>query len=303
MDTESLRFAATLRLNRDGRKILSEEESFKRIKSDVGDSAAKTIEISKWLLEVTKAVKQVRVDMQPYKSVVTKIVHARLLAVSILLRKFGEAEETRLLTEWEKTAFLIFGLRENDARTGVGDYVSLACAIWNKDDFEVDAISTRINKLGIPYRFNPFDLLWNVDYYTDSQAELRYLLCRYEEYLASLQGQRFSNEQWTRIWEKSAASSIEHILPQSIGVQYKSQDGTFVHRLGNLMLLPPGLNSSLGKKDPIEKAAEYRKLGLFDAVDVAQTIEANGEWGEAQIKEREEDILNWIADVWEWEFD
>ena len=56
---------ATLRLNRYGRKILSEEESFNRIKSDVGDSAAKTIEISKWLLEVTKAVKQVHVDMQP----------------------------------------------------------------------------------------------------------------------------------------------------------------------------------------------------------------------------------------------
>ncbi len=303
LDTESLRFAATLRLNRDGRKILSEEESFKRIKSDVGNSAAKTIEISKWLLEVTKAVKQVHVDMQPYKSVVTKIVHARLLAVSILLRKFGEAEETSLLTEWENTSFLIFGLRENDARTGVGDYVSLACDIWNKEDFVVDAIFTRINKLGIPYRFNPFVFLGKVDWYTESQAELRYLLCRYEEYLASLQGQRFSNEQWTRIWEKSPVSSIEHILPQSIGVQYKSQDGTFVHRLGNLMLLPPGLNSSLGKKDPIEKAAEYRKLGLFDAVDVAQTIEANGEWGEAQIKEREEDILNWIADVWEWEFD
>lgn len=303
LDTESLRFAATLRLHKYGRKLLSEEVAFNRIKSDVGDSAAKTIEISKWLLEVTKAVKQVHVDMQPYKAVVTKIVHARFLAVSILLRKFGEAEETRLITEWEKISFLIFCLRENDARTGVGDYVSLACDIWNKDDFEVDAIFTRINKLGIPYKFNPYNLLWDVDCYTDSQAELRYLLCRYEEYLASLQGQRFSNEQWTRIWEKSAASSIEHILPQSKGMQYKSNNGTFVHRLGNLMLLPPGLNSILSNRDPIEKAAEYRKLGLFDAADVAQTIEASGEWGDEQIEERERDILGWIADFWEWEFD
>ena len=303
LDTESLRFAATLRLNRYGRKILSEEVSFNRIKSYVGDSAAKTIEISKWLLEVTTAVKQIHVDMQPYKSVVTKIVHARLLAVSILLRKFGDAEETRLLTEWEKTAFLIFGLRDNDARTGVGDYVSLACDIWNKEDFEVEAVFTRINKLGIPYRFNPYELLWDQDCYTESQAELRYLLCRYEEHLASLQGQRFSNEQWNRIWEKSAASSIEHILPQSKGKQYKSKDGIFVHRLGNLMLLPPGLNSTLSNKEPIDKAAKYRKLGLFDAVDVAETIEANKEWGDAQIKEREGYILDWIADVWEWEFD
>ena len=303
LDTESLRFAATLRLHKYGRKLLSEEVSFNRIKSDVGGSAAKTIEISKWLLEVTKAVKQVHVDMQPYKAVVTKIVHTRLLAVSILLRKFEEEEETRLLTEWERISFLIFGLRRNDARTGVGDYVNLACDIWNKDDFQVDAIFTRINKLGNPYKFNPYDELWNMDCYTDWQAELRYLLCRYEEYLASLQGQRFSNEQWNRIWQQSPASSIEHILPQSKGVQYHWQKGTFVHKLGNLMLLPPGLNSVLGSRDPVEKAAEYRKIGFFDAANVAQTIEANGGWGDEQIEEREKDILGWIAGVWEWEFD
>ena len=303
LDTESLRFAATLRLNRSGRKLLSEEMSFNRIKSYVGDSTVRTIEISKWLLEVTKVVKQIHVDMQPYKAVVTRIVHVRFLAVSILLRNFEEAEETRLLTEWERIAFLIFSLRENDARTGVGDYVSLACDIWNKDDFDVDAIFTRINKLGNPYKFNPYELFHNVDRYTDWQSELRYLLCRYEEFLATHQGQRFNNEQWNRIWEKSAASSIEHILPQSKGVQYKWQEGTFVHRLGNLMLLPPGLNSVLGSKDPIEKAAEYRKIGLFDAAEVAQTIETNEGWDDEQIEEREASILDWIAYMWEYEFD
>jgi Protein of unknown function (DUF1524) len=103
---------------------------------------------------------------------------------------------------------------------------------------------------------------------------------RYEEDHAP---RDFTNEQWHRIWEESASHSIEHIQPQQVG-------GRFVHRLGNLMLLPPGLNSSLSSKKPAEKLNEYRATGLYAASEVADTIEADG-WKLTQVIEREKKIL------------
>lgn len=65
---------------------------------------------------------------------VTKIRHARLLAVAIILRDFPDEEERKLLDQWEKTSFRIFGLCRKDARTGVGDFVRLVREIQNNLD-------------------------------------------------------------------------------------------------------------------------------------------------------------------------
>ena len=115
------------------------------------------------------------------------------------------------------------------------------------------------------------------------------MLCRYEEHLAKQRGQTFDNEQWNRIWQSSAANSIEHILPQSRESQYGEQ----VHRLGNLLILPPPLNSGLGDKDPKTKAGDYRRTGLLIASDVADMIQEYG-WDETQIEIREDEITTWI---------
>ena len=124
------------------------------------------------------------------------------------------------------------------------------------------------------------------------------MLYRYEEHLAEQRGQTFRNVQWNRIWQESAVNSIEHILPQSKGSQYSWQNGIFVHRLGNLLLLPPRLNSTLGGKDPQEKMDDYRQTGLLIAGDVAEMIEEYG-WGEAEIETRENQLLEWIFDEYD----
>lgn len=131
--------------------------------------------------------------------------------------------------------------------------------------------------------------------YNDWQTPLRYLLFRYEEHLAKQSGQKFANEQWTRIWESTAAESIEHVCPQSKGSDTKTAKGIFVHRLGNLTLLPPGLNSKLGAKDPDKKKAEYLKTGLAIAADVANRIPT---WDRAAVEKREEEILAWATTEW-----
>jgi hypothetical protein len=125
------------------------------------------------------------------------------------------------------------------------------------------------------------------DCYEGWEEELRYLMYRYDEYKAPY---KYTNEQWNRIWEDSAAYSIEHIYPQD---SHKS----YVHHLGNLMLLPPGLNSKLRDKKPADKVQAYRDTGLYAATEVANTIERDG-WGQSQIKDREEALLHWVKETW-----
>ena len=288
VDTEALTFAATLRFHQVSR-ILGEGDAVERLMKEVDRNIVKAIELSNWLLKVVKAVNRLQEEMrQP----VTKIRHARLLAVSIILRDFPEEEERKLLDQWEKTSFRIFGLCRKDARTGVGDFVRLASDIQNNLDLSSDDISEKIRQIGADYTIDEVrDQLWNADCYNGWEAELRYVLCRYEEHLAKQRGQTFDNEQWNRIWQESAANSIEHILPQSRETQYGGQ----VHRLGNLLLLPPPLNSGLGDKDPQAKIDDYRRTGLLIAAEVADMIHEYG-WDETQIESREDEITTWIYD-------
>ncbi len=252
LSTEALRFAATLKSNSQRSKALGEEEAVESLVSQCNSDPVKTVETSHWILQVSKAVEEFLSTAHRSKAV-TRIAHARLLAVAIGLANFPADDKKRLLGVWEKISFRVFGLCRKDARTQVGEYVRLA---W--------------------------DCL-----YEGWEEELRYLMYRYEEDHSDI---HITNEQWGRIWEQSASHSIEHIQAQETGAK-------FVHRLGNLMLLPPGLNSRLSAKKPIDKIDEYRATGLYGASEVAKTIEVNG-WKLAQIEEREKRILDWVKTTW-----
>jgi len=114
---------------------------------------------------------------------------------------------------------------------------------------------------------------------------------RYEEHLSAKNRQKFSNEQWERIWMASVSDSIEHIWAQSKAPE-KSK-----HRLGNLVLLPPRLNSSLQDKEPADKADDYRKTGLLIAQEVADAIGA-GKWSTKAVAAREDALLKWAKLEW-----
>lgn len=294
LDIEALKFGATLKSPSQISNPFSEEDAVKSLIGAASTQTPKAIKVSNWLLDVIKAVNRIQGGMSHTRETVTKIAHARLLATAIILRKFPADQKKKLLHQWEKTSFRIFGLCRKDARTGRAPYVRLA---WNtvSTQLNADDISERIESIseGTDHDIDSA-LGWieNTDCYSGWTAELRYLLCRYEEYLAEQQGQRFHNEQWNRIWEASAAQSIEHILPQSA-----DSGGNLVHRLGNLLLLPPGLNSQLGNQDPKDKANDYTKTGLLCAAEVAQTIREEG-WGAAQIEKREQKLLAWIRKTW-----
>ena len=287
--TEVLRFAATLHVTKTPKKPLGERDAVEELRSATG-TAKKIRDVAAWLLRVTKAIDTVTGSTR--LNAVTRISQARLLATAIHLREdITPKQRKQLLSRWEKVSFRIYGLLRKDARTGVGNYVRLAWQVANKK-LSVDAIDKALVEIGEEFPIkDAVDLLRNADCYDGWEAELRYFMFRYEEHLTRKQKLNFRNEQWEKIWMVSPSESIEHIWAKS-----KVPD-KYRHQLGNLVLLPPKLNSTLQDKPAKNKAAHYRKTGLLIAGEVADVIDTAG-WKSRSIKEREERLIEWAAKEW-----
>lgn len=290
MSIESLRFAATLWSTDKPNRPLGEEDAARQLHKSCGDDPSKVIKVSNWIKRVAEAIDRLTSDRR--KNAVTKIAHARLLAVAVNLRtELAEEEREQILRRWENVTFRIYGMHRKDARTGVGDYVRLACRII-QEGLTSDQILSELSQIGEDYPAeNAVKQLKRANCYTGWQEELRYFLYRYEETLARQSGQNFDNESWNKIWEASASDSIEHILPQS-------SEEDYIHRLGNLLLLPPRLNSRLKKRRAKDKADDYTKTGLLMAREVVQLISESRSWRHRQINKRGEDLLNWAKLEW-----
>ena len=289
LSTEVLRFAATLHVTETPNRALGERDSVEELRRATG-TAKKIHAVAAWLLRVTKVLKTVTDN--PRLNAVTRISQARLLATAIHLREDITPEQSKqLLSRWEKISFRIYGLLMKDARTGVGNYVRLAWRVVNKK-LSVDAIDKALLEIGEEFPIEvAVDLLRNENCYDNWEAELRYFMFRYEEHLTRKQKLNFRNEQWEKIWMVSPSESIEHIWAQS-----KAPDKSR-HRLGNLVLLPPKLNSTLQDKSAKCKAVHYRKTGLLIAGEVADIIDTAG-WKSSSIEEREERLIEWAAEEW-----
>ena len=288
MSTEALRFAATL--NRDSRpnRPLGQQNSVETLRGQSKDGPSEVIKTSTYMKSVTEAVDVLSQDRR--RNAITRIAQARLLAAAVHLRQDLSADEKELiLSAWESVTFRIYGMFRKDARTAVGDYVRLAWRIKN-EALPCQDIVSEMFAVGKNYPIEKaIDELRGVDFYPERTEETRYVLARYEEHLAKQEGQLFDNEQWSRIWEATVSDSIDHILPQKTG-----GDG-YLHRLGNLVLLPPKLNAQLGAKSPPQKAEAYRKTGLLHVQKVCPDLP---NWGFELIEKREEEILQWALQEW-----
>jgi hypothetical protein len=289
LSTEALRFAATLRAGESPSRPLGEEDSVDVLRAQ-GQTAKEIRDVASWLLRVTRACDTVMAN--PRVNAVTAISQARLLAVAIHLRTdISEKDRVILLRRWERVSFRIYGMLGNDKRWRVGEYVRLAWRVAN-DEIGSDEIDDGIEEIGSEFSID--DAVEQLRYdncYEGWENELRYFMFRYEEHLAEERDQNFSNEQWEKIWMVSAAESIEHIWPSS------KAPNKHRHRLGNLVLLPPNLNSKLKDLDPTDKSAEYRKTGLLIAGEVADIIDSEG-WSKKTVDDREEALLDWAAGEW-----
>lgn len=205
----------------------------------------------------------------------------------------SDKERQDLLTCWEKVSFRIYGMMYKKPRTAVDAYIRLARDAINKKHLSFKDIQSRIREIGKDYPVEAaVKNLRDKDCYTKWDEGLKYIMRRYEEHLtkeAEEAGERIADDRREKIWREE--KSIEHITPQS-----RASDDT-VHRLGNLMLLPPGLNSSLKNKPPEEKFGEYHATGLLTAQEVAARAKTKT-WGPKDIQWRQNKILRWAEQEW-----
>jgi hypothetical protein len=287
---EALRFAGTLRSDGSESKVLGQEDAVSVLVKEAGAKLRKILEVARWLSSVVEAVDSL--DRNHRLGAVTQIAHARFLATAILVKRFPTHVEARLLKVWEKVTFRVFGLSgEADARHHVGEYVRLGCEVFN-GKMSPDEIEFRLKAIGRAYPIKTIvDGIgkWT-DCYTGWSEELRYLLYRYEEYLVAEQGGELNQAEWNRIWSTDVSKSIEHILPQS-------SKNAFIHHIGNLTMLPPGVNSSLKDNAPKYKSTRYRQAGLRVTAAVGEIIARKG-WNKRLILERAALIGKFIKKEW-----
>jgi hypothetical protein len=274
---------------------LGEEEAVQVLSTSCADKPKKVIDCTKWLLRVTQAEAGLLGDSRLRAA--TQIVQARLAAIAILLRKFPEKEEKKILKTWESVTFRIYGLGRRDARTKVGDYVRLAWSITN-ENLSSSAIIDELRTIGEDFPIDAVvEKLQNQDCYQGWTEELRYFFFRHDEHLAEEAGLVLNAAQWNKIWADEPSKSVEHIYPQSQGSEDPASKGIFVHRLGNLMMLPPGVNSKLQDDSPKEKSSTYNSCGLLGAIQVGKLIKSD-KWNRTAIEKRERQLIKWAASEW-----
>lgn len=305
LSSESLRFAATLWDQNQVNRVYSEEASLEVFRSAVQSDIGNAIKISEHLLQTTKTLDKLLKDKS--LSAVTKVSQARFLAVAIIQiyehSDFESGELEKLLEQWERVSFRIYGFARKDSRTKVGDYIRLAKKIINTSPTVEDALN-QVRELGKEYPINKvledFSSLDNA--YDGWQEELRYFMYAREKYLMNINSQLDENEEWARILSASLADTIEHIYPQT-ATQHdwplftEERKSVYAHRLGNLVLLPPKLNSRLSNKAFFKKQEEYRKVGL-QCLDELESFLCQSSWSPEAIERREKELLDWAMGRW-----
>jgi hypothetical protein len=287
LNKETVRFAGTLRSLNIPARPLSEEDAVTTLVSQCQKSPKKVVDCSRWVLKVTQM--EGRLLNNHRVTAATRIVQARLLAVAILLRSFPKSDEERVLRQWENVTFRIYGLGRFDARQKVGDYVRLAWKVIN-EELSPDEIIAKLKEIGSEEEFSIRSVVKNLDN-KDCYDDW------YEEHLADKAGQKINDGMWNRIWESEASRSIEHIFPQSKGSDSPTTKGIYVHRLGNLVMLPPGVNSKLQDVSPSEKVDTYAKQGLLQAIEVSKVI-GKRKWDREAIRKRERHLIRWAKQEW-----
>ena len=275
-------------------KLLPESEATDRLLAAAGTEPATIVAVARKLRDTVHALVDLTANAR--LRAVTGIVNAHFVAVAIMLRDdFPAGTRNALMAKWEKVTFRIYGLARKDSRSGLGEFVRLGYDIA-KERLPAPEIEKRLDGL-LASDTDDFDLdritqsdLFD-DCYTGWEEQLRYLLIRYDEHLAKNAGQKLNENLWKKIWGEDTSKSIEHISPQSAGKRY-------MHHLGNLALLPPGVNSSLSDKPPAEKAKTYEDDGILGTVEVGKMIRKDGKWTEITVRERQKLLLEFIRKEW-----
>ena len=89
---------------------------------------------------------------------------------------------------------------------------------------------------------------------------------------------------------KTDSFNIEHWFPQTPGESLDEEFEDFHHNIGNLLVIPPKLNSKLQNKSPLEKyeilKADRHENTLKHNMDFIKNYDVTSSWDEGKIEAR-----------------
>lgn len=308
---EVVRFAATLKASKNSNfleehadsspsKIMSKRKALEYFRSKSSEHPNEVQEFSSFILDVANYL--VEAYKEPSIRAITSISQARLLLVAIRLNKNIDGDPEKLIAEWEKTTFRIYGLARKDSRTGASEYTRLACKIY-RNSIGFQDICKNLWRIGNKHSLEDFSSILSMDWYSNWSDQLKYFFYCYELDYAKKRGLSFDRETWSKIWDDTSLRSIEHIHPQKyensawrgiLGSDEEKIKKT-INRIGNLLVLPPKENSKIGNSVFADKKKIYKEHSHFQHIKDVLSYE---HWTFSSIEEREKNLSKWAAEYW-----
>ncbi len=295
----AIRYLATLKDTTS--RFLKEEDSVLYLMKKSEGKSSNAIEIARELKKYISKLKELEINNSI--RFLIRIQQPRFLALCIWLSNYTHDQKEELIAEWEKSTFKIYGLEQKDARFKVGDFIVIGRNIIKGVIKYKDAIK-QIQKLSEDCNIEQaIKFLKKSNLYETWDEELKYLFYKRELYLAekARKTKQIQKKTWNAILTSPVKDTIEHIFPKADtehcvdSFDAEKNDKIYKHRLGNLLILEASKNSSLQDKKPDEKKDAYRDL--FIEREVSDLIKKKG-WNKVTIKERENDLFNWIKKQW-----
>jgi hypothetical protein len=299
-----LTIAANLTADEAPAKGYQEENALEFFRKEAHLDVMTPVEMSKVFRQVVSALDQFLQD--PRNRALCRGKQARLLAAATLLssRLRNDAKSRqKALRVWEKAMFRRYVLGGGDARDRVGECVRLASGI-RRGVLSITQILEELEEIGNVTPEEVALVLYDVYVYEKwTGEEIVYFFWKYEEGFAAENGEKIDQVTWLKIWQSaSKEKSIEPIFPQKDPngnwkgkVRQKVKSESFVHRLGNLLVLPPGINSKACTKAFAGKTEIYKTVGgLLHVRKVARmrdcTLEA--------VEKREKELMRFATEEW-----
>jgi cell division protein FtsL len=211
-------------------------------------------------------------------------------------------EYVTLLRHVETLVARVYVIAQKRAYTARYKIYRLARDVY-QEDVDVSDIKSRIRSITEDYADDATvrESLSQDDFYSEfDQSEQRFLLYFYEaarQEESDREKMPYSLRNWVDGKLVGAGEDInvevEHIHPQTPAEESDIDD--YKHRLGNLSILPKGENSSLQNAVGSDKEDAYKEINLEMNKDIVPDLE---NWGEEQIRKREEAIKQTILQQW-----
>lgn len=152
----------------------------------------------------------------------------------------------------------------------------------------LELLANMIYRLRLPNNIELGNSLRTMNFYKELNKYSKLILGKIEE-----------NNTKVAVDYRNKKVTIEHIMPQKIGQEWKLELGanyeeihsTYLHNIGNLILTE--FNSEIGNKPFIEKKLKLEKSSLNFRLDVIK----HEVWNEESILEHQSNMIGWVIDA------